>query len=86
MANQILRIQVPGDAKFTDLFENLFLKYTSAAELIAVDSVQSGTLTELTYSIGMRKAGLVDRFVSDIKKLNNNNKVTLITGYHGSDL
>ncbi len=86
MANQILRIQVPGDAKFTDLFENLFLKYTTAAELIAVDSVQSGTLTELTYSIGMRKAGLVDRFVSDIKKLNNNNKVTLVTGYHGTDL
>jgi uncharacterized membrane protein YhiD involved in acid resistance len=86
MANQILRIQVPGDVSFEDLFESVFLKYTSTANLIAVDSIQSGTLTELTYSIGLKKPSAVDQLLVTIKKLNNNNKVTLVTGYNGTDL
>lgn len=86
MANQILRIQVPGDVSFEELFESVFLKYTSTADLIAVDSIQSGTLTELTYSIGLKKPSAVDQFLATIKKLNNNNKVTLVTGYNGTDL
>jgi len=86
MANQILRIQVPSDVSFEDLFESVFLKYTSTANLIAVDSIQSGTLTELTYSIGLKKPSAVDQFLATIKKLNNNNKVTLVTGYNGTDL
>lgn len=86
MANQILRIQVPGDVSFEELFESAFLKYTSTADLIAVDSIQSGTLTEVTYNIGLKKPSSVDKFLEAIKKLNNNNKVTLVTGYHGTDL
>jgi uncharacterized membrane protein YhiD involved in acid resistance len=86
MSNQILRVYVPGDAPFNDLFENIFLRYTDSSELIAVDSVQSGMLTELTYSVGLKKPALADALIADIKKLNNNNKVTLITGYNGTDL
>jgi len=86
LSNQILRIQVPGDTFFNQLFEDTFMKYTRSSELIAVDSVQSGTLTELTYSVGLKKPALVDAFIAEIKKLNNNNKVTLITGYNGTDL
>jgi hypothetical protein len=56
------------------------------AELIGVDSIQSGTLTELTYSIGMKKPSYVEPLISEIKNLNNNNKVTLIAGYNGTDL
>ena len=86
MANQILRIYMPGDAPFEDLFESVFLKYTHTADLIAVDSVQSGTLTELTYSIGLKKPSALEQFLDAIKKLNSNNKVTLVTGYNGTDL
>ncbi len=86
MANQILRVQVPSDVPFTDLFESTFLKFTSTSELIAVDTIQNGTFTELTYSVGLKKPAYVDKFISAIKSLNNNNKVTLIAGYNGTDL
>jgi len=86
LSNQILRVYVPGDEAFNDLFENIFLKYTHSSELIAVDTVQSGTMNELTYSIGLKKPGMADAFIAEIKKVNNNNKVTLITGYNGTDL
>ncbi|PKO09460.1 MAG: DUF4956 domain-containing protein [Chloroflexi bacterium HGW-Chloroflexi-2] len=86
MASQILRVQVPNSVPFDKLFDSPFLKYTTSSELISVDSVHSGMLTELTYSIGMKKSSLIQEFISEIKNLNGNNKVTLIAGYNNTDL
>jgi uncharacterized membrane protein YhiD involved in acid resistance len=86
MSSQILRIQVPNGAPFDTLFDRAFVKYTSTSELISVDSVHSGLLTELTYSIGMKKSNQVQDFLTEIKNLNGDNRVTLIAGYNGTDL
>lgn len=86
VSNQILRVQVPNGLSFDKLFDGPFLKYTSSSELISVDSVHGGMLTELTYSIGMKKSAQIQEFLSEIKKLNDNNKVTLIAGYNSTDL
>jgi uncharacterized membrane protein YhiD involved in acid resistance len=85
MASQILRVQVPNGLPF-DSFDRAFVKYTSTSELISVDSVHSGALTELTYSIGMKKSSQVQDFLAEITRLNGNNKVTLIAGYNTTDL
>lgn len=86
MTTQILRVQVPNNLPFDFLFDRVFVKHTSTSELISVDSVQNGTLTELIYSIGMKKSAQVQDFIADIKNLNGGNKVTLIAGYNGTDL
>jgi uncharacterized membrane protein YhiD involved in acid resistance len=86
MSSQILRIQLPSGVPFDTIFDNPFLKYTSTSELISVDSVHGGMLTDLTYSIGMKKSNQVQEFLSEIRSLNGNNKVTLIAGYNGTDL
>lgn len=86
MATQILRIYIPNDTPFDVLFDRAFLKYTNVSELISVDTVHSGTFTELVYNVGLKKASLMQDFIAEIKKLNDNNKVTLIAGYHGTDL
>ncbi len=86
MNSQILRIQVPAGASFDGLFNRLFVKYTKSSELISVDSIQSGALSELTYSVGMKRPNLIEEFLDEIKQLNGNNKVTLIAGYNGTDL
>ncbi len=86
VASQILRIQVPSGIPFDTLFDNLFVKFTNSSELISVDTVHSGMLTELTYSIGLKKSNRVQEFLSEIRNLNGNNKVTLIAGYNSTDL
>ncbi len=86
LASQILRVQVPNGTPFDKLFDTPFLKYTTSSELISVDSVHSGMLTELTYSIGMKKSSQIQEFLTEIKNLNGNNKVTLIAGYNNTDL
>lgn len=83
--SQILQVEVPQDVDF-GLFDRLFVQYTGTSELISVDSIQGGTLTELTYTVGLKKQSKVQEFVSAIKKLNGNNRVTLLAGYHGTDL
>jgi uncharacterized membrane protein YhiD involved in acid resistance len=86
MATQILRIYAPNDIAFDKVFDQAFLKYTNISELISVDTVHNGALTELVYNVGIKKAALMQDFVAEIKKLNEGNKVTLIAGYHGTDL
>jgi uncharacterized membrane protein YhiD involved in acid resistance len=86
MSSQILRIQIPNGAPFDTLFDRAFVKYTSSSELISVDSVHSGMMTELTYSIGMKKSNQIQEFLTEIKNLNGDNKVTLIAGYNVTDL
>lgn len=85
-AGQILRIQVPNGAPFDKLFDALFLKHTYSTELISVDTVNNGALTELTYSVGLKKANRVEEFVSELRTLNGDNKISLIAGYNTTDL
>ncbi len=84
--SQILKVQVPNNTEYGTLFDGLFLKYTSHSELISVDSVHNGMLTELVYSMGLKKQSQAAEFLSAIKKLNGNNRVTLIAGYNSTDL
>jgi len=86
VVSQILKVQVPNDAPFDTLFDNLFLKYTSSSELISVDSVHNGMLTELTYSVGLKKQSKLQDFLTEVKRMNGNNRVTLIAGYNSTDL
>ncbi len=86
MSNQILRVQVPNDLPFDHLFDHVFLKYTSISELISVDSDRSGAFTELIYSIGMKKSNQIQDFITEVKRLNGGNKVSLIAGYNSTDL
>ena len=84
--SQILKVQVPNTVEFDQFLDDLFLQYTSSSELISVDSVHGGMLTELTYSVGLKKQGKIQEFLSEIKKRNGNNRVTLIAGYNSTDL
>ena len=84
--SQLVKIQVPNHVEFDTLFDDVFVKYADVSDLISVDSVRSGMLTELIYSISPKKKANIQAFLADIKKLNGNNKVTLITGYNQTNL
>jgi uncharacterized membrane protein YhiD involved in acid resistance len=86
VSSHILHIQVPKDLPFETLFDKVLAKYTSSSELISADTVQSGMLTELTYSVGLKKPNQVQQFLAELGSLNGNSKVTLIAGYNGTDL
>lgn len=84
--SQILKIRVNNDTDFETLFDDTFLKYTTVSDLISVDSVRSGMLTELAYNIVLKKSATKQSLISKVKNLNGNLNVTLITGYNSTDL
>ena len=86
MSSHILHIQVHNGAPFETLFDKTFARYTNSSELISADSIHSGTMTELTYSVGLKKSSQLQEFLKELGSLNGNNKVTLIAGFNGTDL
>lgn len=83
---QILKIRLPGDMPHETLFDRIFGRYLSRFNLIAVETVQAGMLTELVYGIELKKQDEAQAFMVELSKLNDNNKVALISGHHEVDL
>lgn len=86
IVSQILKIQLKNEVDFEKLFDDLFIKFTDMSDLISVDSVHAGSLTELVYTVQLKKKASKQAFVSAIKNLNDNHTVNLLTGYNAVDL
>lgn len=84
--SQILKIQLDPKFDAKKIFDPLFAKYTEVSDLISIDSVRSGSSNELTYNIIMKKKVNINEFVDEIKKVNGNLKVMVLTGYNSTDL
>lgn len=83
---QILKIRLPGDMNYETLFDNIFAQYLNRFNLIAVETVQAGTQTELVYGVEFKRESQAQAFLNELRQLNDNNKVALITGHHEVDL
>ncbi len=83
---QILKIRLPGDMRYESLFDAAFSRYLVRFNLIAVETVQAGTQTELVYGIELKKQSETHELMTELRRLNDNNKVALITGHHEVDL
>lgn len=83
---QILKVRIPADMQPESLFADVFGQYLRRYNLIAVESVQAGMLTELVYGIELKKTQQSQAFMDELRRLNNNNKVALITGHHEVNL
>jgi len=83
---QILKIRLPSDIPYQTLFDEPFARYLIRADLIAIETVQAGTLTELVYGVELKKKSDTQPFMNELRQLNQNNKVSLVTGLHEVDL
>ena len=83
---QVLKVRLPADMRYESLFEGTFTKYLARFSLIAVESVQAGTLTELVYGVELKVQADSQEFLIEMRRLNDNNKVALLTGFHEVDL
>lgn len=85
-AVQLLKIRLPSDLPYATLFEGVFGRYLVRYDLVAMETVQAGTLTELVYSVEMKRGADQQAFLRELAGLNDNNKVVLITGQQEVDL
>lgn len=83
---QVLKVRLPADMRYESLLEGTFTKYLAHFSLIAVETVQAGTLTELVYGVELKGQADSQEFLIEMRRLNDNNKVALLTGFHEVDL
>ncbi len=83
---QILKVRIPADIRYDTLFDGVFTRYLTDYTLIAVETVQAGTQTELVYGIELKSQAEAQDFMEAVRRLNDNNKVVLVTGSHEVDL
>ena len=72
-----LRITVPEDLDYAEIFDDLFAEYTSSATLIAVKTTNLGSLNRLTYEIVMKKPGTEKALIDALRCRNGNLEITV---------
>lgn len=73
-----LKITIPENLDYEELFDDLFEKYTLSHELVRVKTTNMGTLYELCYEVRLKGAGISKAFLDEIRCRNGN--LTVICG------
>ena len=67
-----LKITIPEDLDYDGIFDDLFQKYTTHAELDRVKTTNMGTMYELSYRISMRNMAQQKAFLDELRCRNGN--------------
>lgn len=86
VSRHLLKVRLAADLSYEKVFEGAFRRFLNQWELVAMETVQAGTLTELVYSVEMKTHANLQAFLSELSTLNGNNKVVLLTGQQEIDL
>ncbi len=75
--NRSLKIVIPEDLDYEDVFGEIFKKYTKSAELVQTKTMNMGSLYKLTYDITLKHGVREKDFLDAIRVKNCNLKVLL---------
>lgn len=67
-----LKITIPENIDYTNLFDDLFDQYTSFNELVRVRTTNMGSLYQLVYRVRIRDVNKVKEFLDDLRCRNGN--------------
>lgn len=74
---RVLRIMVPEDLDYADVFTSTFKKYTSSVDLITSKTVNMGSMYDLTYNVKLKHGVKEKDLIDEIRTKNCNLKVSL---------
>ena len=74
---KVLKIVVPEDMDYTDVFSDIFKKYLSKVELVTAKTVNMGSLYDLTYNVRLKAGTKEKEMLDEIRVKNCNLKVSL---------
>ena len=75
--NRALKIVIPEDLDYDEVFDEIFAKYTTKAELVKTKTMNMGSLYKLTYNVTLKKGIKEKEFLDEIRVKNCNLKVLL---------
>ena len=83
---KILKITLVENLDYTDIFDDIFSKYTKKVELEKVKTTNMGSLFDLTYRVILNKDMNEKDFIDDLRVKNGNLKIIVTHALEESDL
>lgn len=84
---QVVKIQVPADGDpYGPVIDDILIKAADEYELISTETVRSGSLLELTYSVRLKKSVTSGDLLDRLRAVNSGQKTTVLTGYDQTDM
>ncbi len=74
---RVLRITVPEDLDYPNIFGDLLEKYTTTATLTSIKTTDLGSLSRLTYELILRRAGTEKEFIDELRCRNGNLEISM---------
>lgn len=73
-----LKITIPEDLEYNDVFLDLFTDYSKQYELLSVKTTNMGSLFKLTYNITFKDNAFQKEFIDKIRMRNGNLEVAIL--------
>ncbi|MEV5303368.1 DUF4956 domain-containing protein [Amycolatopsis methanolica] len=83
---QVVEVQVPADGDYTHVISDVLIRHAEEFELVSMESIRGGALTELMYTVRIKKGREPGDLISDLRQYNSGQGVTVLTGYDQTDL
>ncbi len=83
---QVVKIQVPPDDDYTPVIADVLIGFTTEFELVSTESIRGGALTELFYTVRLKKDATPGDLITALRGHNAGQKVSVLTGYDQTDL
>lgn len=74
---KVLKVVIPESVDYTDVFDEIFEKYTKSAKLERVKTTNMGSLFELSYRVVLADSVNEKEFIDELRVRNGNLKVML---------
>jgi hypothetical protein len=83
---QVVKVQIPPDGNYTDNIQDVLIAHTSEFELVSLESIRGGALTELMYTVRLKKGREPGQLIAALGERTGGQRVTVLTGYDQTDL
>jgi Ca2+/Na+ antiporter len=83
---RILRIQLPLDRDPEVVLADAFRKHLEEHRIISIETVRAGVLQEAVYSVVLAASAKPQQLLEDLRRSNDNHKVSLILGQQEIDI
>ena len=83
---RVLKIVIPEDLDYEEVFTEIFKKYTRKSKLVRMKTMNMGSLYKLTYDVRMKPGVKEKEFLDEIRIKNCNLKVLLSEPCYEEDI
>lgn len=83
MQESLLKLHLPGEEDYHTTFRDVFFRYLREHSLLSVETIDEGRVTELVYSVQIKKGADEREFLEELRGVTGNRKVALLPGQQG---